>query len=456
MAVTFVGADAGVSGDYTSLSPTIHASAATGDVMLLWATVRNTAASVVAPTGWTVLASDTNVALYGKYKAASEATPSVTFTGGAVGDTTTAQVAVFRGLYLAANQGPTFQSNGSQQHIPLPAFTPARASSLLIVAGWKQDDWTSVTNLLTEIGEVSSLSGNDSGQVWSYQIQTSIAAGPAGPFNVNGGVAAISKSMEIALNQLPVISVLAQDVWPPRVQISVTDVVVGDTVSIYRVVAGVRTLVQGGSAVATDVSFLRIDATLPFGVPVSYVAVVSGMEVTSSAVTYVLTGGKVAVSDAIGDLSAEVVITAWPAKRRGRSATVFNVDGRNVVVAGSFAQAESDVEVYTEAYSSAESLTTLLENATQGIVQIRQPGGYDGVDGFYAVTAFEVKRFSQDGTDDRRLFALHLAEVDGWAATFQALGFTYADLATAYTGLTYASVAADYATYLLLDQADLS
>lgn len=253
------------------------------------------------------------------------------------------------------------------------------------------------------------------------------------------------------------ITVIQQAVYPPRTQITLSWLQAGDSVAIYRSVAGVRTLVQGASSTGvTDVAFFRIDGTLPFGVPVQYVGVISGAETISPPVTYTLPGGKVALSDPISALAAEVVIMSWPRKTRARNATVFKVNGENVVVMGDLVLPESDIELYTEAWSSTENLQELLENATQGIIMVRQPGGYDGVDGFFAVTSYEEVRFSQDGSDDRRRHVLHLVEVTGYADAFQALGFTYADLATIYTGLTYANLAADYATYIALTQADLS
>lgn len=253
------------------------------------------------------------------------------------------------------------------------------------------------------------------------------------------------------------ITVQTQDAWPPRVLVSVTSILVGDSVAIYRVVGTDRTLVQNGSTVSvTDVSFLRVDAELPFGTPVSYVAVINNDETDSAPITYTLLGGKVAVSDAISGLAAEVVIWAWPEKGYNRQATVFQPGGRNVVVAGDFGQFEADVTLYTDASSSAENLRAVLAAATQGIVQIRQPGGYDGIDCHAAVTAYAERRYSQDGSDEKRLHVLHLVEVDGWAVALSAAGFTYQDLADTYAGLTYANLNADYPTYLALAQGDFS
>lgn len=456
-AITFVAAGTAATGDYGSLTPALPAGSVTGDALLLFASVRNTAAIVGTPAGWTPLLADGNVLLCGKYQAAGEVAPTVTFTGGALGDTVLAQVAAFRTTNLSINAGPTGVSNGSAQNIALPAaLTPNRASSLMLVLGWKQDDWTTAT-ALTDIGQPFSTAGNDAGEVWNYTIQTAAAASPTGFFTVTGGAAAISKSYVLFLNQQAAISTTLQAVYPPRVLVSVTNLVLGDAVAVYRSVAGTRTLVQGGSSTAvTDPSFLRVDGTLPFGVPVSYVAVVNGVEYTTAAVTYTLPGGKVVVSDAVSALAAEVVIWAWPEKQRERQASVFRPAGRNVAVLGKLSKPTADVELYTDAFSSVEQLARVIENATQGIVQIRQPGGYAGVDGFYAVLRLRERRWSQDGSDEKRITTLSLVEVSGWADAFTALGFTYANLATVYTGLTYANLSADYATYLLLSQANLS
>jgi len=253
------------------------------------------------------------------------------------------------------------------------------------------------------------------------------------------------------------ITVIAQNVWPPRVQVAVAYLQVGDSISIYREIGNDRTLVQNGQSVSlTDVSFVRIDAELPFGTPVHYVAVINNDSTTSPDVTYTLPGGKVALSDAISGLSAEVVIWAWPDKAYNPQATVFKPAGRNVVVSGDLGQFTSIVEFYTDATSSAENVKALLDGATQGIILIRQPGGYDDVDCHVAILAYTPRRFSQDGSDPKRIHQVQVAEVTGWAAALAAAGFTYQNLADTYTGLTYANVAADYATYLALAEGDFS
>lgn len=249
-----------------------------------------------------------------------------------------------------------------------------------------------------------------------------------------------------------------QDAYPPRVLISVTGLTIGNTIILYRSVGGERAEVRAGYELAvTDSSFLRVDAELPFGVPVTYVAVVNGTtEYSVGPTTYVLPGGKVAVSDAILGISAEVVILAWPEKDHSRQASTFRVGGRNVVVSGALGQFESDVELFVETTSSRDNLAEVLREATESTVQVRQPGGYDGVDSYLAILGINERRFSQDGSDQRRVFAVRVAEVEPWAPTLEARGYTLLDIATAYTGLTLQDLADDYATLLDVAQGDYS
>lgn len=247
-----------------------------------------------------------------------------------------------------------------------------------------------------------------------------------------------------------------QDVYPPRVLLTAAGLTLGDSVDIYRSVGGERTAVRAGSSDAvTDTSFLTVDAELPFGTPVTYVLVVNdATEYTAGPTTYELPGGKVAVTDAITGQAAEVVILAWAEKAYGRQSSVFQVGGRNVVVAGPVVGFESTIELVTQSTSARDSLVDVLRDATEGIVQIRQPGGYDGVDSYVAVTSFTERRHSQDGSDPRRIIAVQAVEVDPWAAELEATGYTLQDIADAYTGLTLDDLEDDYATLLELAQGE--
>lgn len=256
----------------------------------------------------------------------------------------------------------------------------------------------------------------------------------------------------------PRLAVAVQDgVWPPRVVITVTDLTVGDNVVIYREIDGERTAVRSGTLdSATDPSFVVIDAEQPFGVEVSYIAVVEGSDLSAAPVTVELSGGQVALSDAITGQAAEVVITAWPEKTKTRRSSVYAVGGRNVVVAalrGGFAGA---IDVYTETETARLSVDELLEAATSGVIQLRQPGGYYGVDAYLAVLSDTEKRWSQDGSDERRIWTLDVVEVESWAASLEAAGFTLEDLAEAFDGQSLDQIDDVYTTLLEISQADLS
>lgn len=254
-----------------------------------------------------------------------------------------------------------------------------------------------------------------------------------------------------------ILSVTTQDVYPPRVLISVTGVTIGDSVELYRSVGGVRTAVRAGStASADDTSFLRTDAELPFGVPVTYVAIVEGVEYTAGPVTYELPGGKVVLSDAITGTAAEVTIMAWPEKQYARQSSRFRVGGRNVVVAGDLGMFEGLIELYVAVTSSRDNVMDLVANATEGVIQIRQLGGYDGIDCHVAVTAVTERRWSQDGSDQARRITLDAVEVEPWAPALEARGFTLQDIADAYEGQTLQDIAGDYPTLLDLAQGDFS
>lgn len=254
----------------------------------------------------------------------------------------------------------------------------------------------------------------------------------------------------------PRAAVSVQDTWPPRVVVTVTDLTYGDDVVIYREVDGERTAVRSGSVTANDPSVVVIDAELPFGVPITYIAVVEGSAIRVDTTTVDLPGGKVALSDPIAGDAAEVVITAWPDKSKARRSTVFAVGGRNVVVAGERGGFASTLDVYTETETTRLSLDTLLENATSGIVQLRQPGGYYGVDAYLAVLSDTEKRWSQDGSDERRVWTLEVVEVDAWPAELEAAAYTLEDLDALFSGQSLAEIAAAYATLLEISQAVLA
>lgn len=199
-AATFIGAGVAATGNNASVAPAVPSGEA-GDTLIGFATIRNSGTGTVdTPSGWETLLDFGNTRLFGKVAtAAAESAPTVTFTGGVANADTIAQVARFRNLPLRAYATATLL-NASAQNISYPALTVAHDDSVVLLAGWKQDDWTSVAGATgTEIGEPDTTTGDDAGQVWNYVIQTTASSIAASSFTVTGGVAAISRGLVLAL-----------------------------------------------------------------------------------------------------------------------------------------------------------------------------------------------------------------------------------------------------------------
>lgn len=442
MTITFVAAGAASTGNNASLAPAAPAGLAVGDLVIIHASIRNTGTGTVnTPTGWTLIRAQGSSALIGRFHPSGGAMPTVTFAGGVANADTIARAFAFRGVSTDALTASTTsgQANVSAANLAYPALNVPGNGHAVVLSAWKQDDATAYSTpaTFTAIGLTSTTTGDDASQADYYVIQTTEADVSSGTITVTGGAAAVSSAQLLALKPAAAIAAAEQDSYPPRVQVSVTGLTIGDDVALYRVVDGERTLVRGATSDAvTDPAYVVVDAEIPFGVPVSYVAVVEGqVEYATAAVTYELPGGTVVLSDAITGQAAEVIIGAAGEQAFNRDSARFRVAGRNVVVSGPPGQAEGTYELLTLTTSQHNTLMTLLATATAGVVQIRQPGysevtgdPYDGVDAYLAVDRVVVRRFSQDGSDPRRLTTIDYAETDGWAAALEARGFTLEDI----------------------------
>lgn len=195
----FVAAGTVAHASNASVTPTMPAGVQAGDLLLVLAAIRNSGTGTVnTPSGYTVLLTSGNMTLLGKVHTGTESAPTITFTGGAANADTSAQMAAFRGTGITVHAS-TAQLNASAQNIAYPAMDVSRANCVVVYAGWKADDWTSVTGPGTEIGEPDTTTGDDQGIVWAYTIQTTATAVAAGSFTVTGGAGAISRGAVIAL-----------------------------------------------------------------------------------------------------------------------------------------------------------------------------------------------------------------------------------------------------------------
>jgi hypothetical protein len=267
------------------------------------------------------------------------------------------------------------------------------------------------------------------------------------------GAGVFGASSQLALTE--------QDVYPTRGLLAATGLAEGNVVTISRRVAGstVRTVVRGAEGVEMEFdSLVRADAEAPYGVEVTYYLTVDGLDLDTVLHTYTLEGAKVALSDAISGAAAEVVVLSWPEKRRERASSVFAVGGRNIVVAGQRSGFSGSLDIFVETDDSKNNLLDLLNSATSGVLQIRCADGtvYNGFDAYFSVLTDTETRWSEDGSDERRIISLDVVETSPWAPTLDSSTFDYADVATAYTGLTYADLAADFPTYLDVALGDFS
>lgn len=462
--ITFVATAAAVSGVNASLSPALPAGVVAGDLVVIMATIRNVGAGAVdTPAGWTRMLTGVpnNMMLLGKFWTATDSMPTVTFTGGVALADTTARAIAFRGVapdLLAPNMAAL--TNVSAQNVAYPALVPGGTGRVMIVGGWKQGvatTWDTPAGF-TDLGLTSVAAGSGASMKWSYLIETTAVNVTAGSAILTGGAVNVSQGFTLALRPAAALTATAVNtVYPPRVLLTATGMDIGATITINRIVAGQRTPVRGANAVVTTAtSLVIVDAEIPFGVPVTYALTIVGDDATTSSVTYVLPGGKVVITDAITATAAEVVILSWPDQAQEAVSSVFVVDRRNIVVNGGLAQYRSTVDLFTETTAGGDQLDRLLNAATSGIVQVRQPGGYDGVDGYWAVLGVGKTRWSQDGSDQRRIWTVDVAEVDGWPAALLARGFVYQDVINKYVGLRYLNWSSDYATYLAAQQGDYS
>lgn len=207
-AATFVNVGAALSADNLSRTPSLPASVAAGDLLVIVAAIRSSGTGTVnVPSGYTRLPiwRDTdNVAVMAKVHSGSESNPTVTFNNGVAGDSTTAFVFAFRGTPVSLTDltdivvgDPLVQLNAAAQNIAYGGVYPwFQERCIQLIVGWKQDDYTSVAppTGFTEMIEASTTGGNDQSLYVAYKIDTTPTLTPEGSLAVTGGASAISRS----------------------------------------------------------------------------------------------------------------------------------------------------------------------------------------------------------------------------------------------------------------------
>jgi hypothetical protein len=252
----------------------------------------------------------------------------------------------------------------------------------------------------------------------------------------NTGVAGMLRVREASSS----ISVSAQSVFPPRNLVSATGLTGDDivTVSLLRQAGSDLESVRAGSSVDVtgQASFLRVDAEQPFGISLTYSAVLTDVNgtqwtITASPITSTVTSDV--ISDAIRGVGAAVKIESPLEWKRERDATQFNVNGRIVVVGKPRSTRSGTITVRTETDDDGDALNELLDSATEGTILVRKQVSLARLDGTYALIDDTE---SPNWYDTYRWFALNLAKADDWPAVMEAAGFTLQDIANNFSILS--------------------
>ncbi|PXY17344.1 hypothetical protein [Prauserella flavalba] len=216
--ISYIGAGTAAVNNNAPVTPALPAGLVDGDVMLIWTAIRNTEATVDTPAGWSKLVDAGNAALLGRRYTPGDTAPTVTFTGGVAGADTLAQCSAFRNAELVPAAANTVL-NAAEQDIPYPPLTVPGDNHLVLICGWKQDEWAGVGMPVTEIGEPSSVTGDDAGICWCYLIETDRIDVVSSFFDITGGAPAISRAVTAAFRPADLLSSEQTTVTPAMTRV---------------------------------------------------------------------------------------------------------------------------------------------------------------------------------------------------------------------------------------------
>jgi hypothetical protein len=214
--IEFVAAGSGTSGNNSSLVPGMPAGLTVGDLLIIYASIRNSGTGTVnVPAGWTLMRQYGNTSFLGRRYVSGDTAPTVTFTGGVANADTMARMGAFRRAELNPVTGVD-QLNASAQNIDSPALTIPDDDLAVIEATWKQDDYSSnsARSGYTSIGGVTATAGDDAAMSWWYRIQTTAADLAIHTHTVVGGAAAISRATIFVLEHAAYLNEQTANITP--------------------------------------------------------------------------------------------------------------------------------------------------------------------------------------------------------------------------------------------------
>jgi len=190
-------------GNNASVVPGLPSGLVDNDVIMMYAAIRNTAASVSVPAGWSTWVDGGNFKIFIRVWTTGVTAPTVAFTGGAAGDDTMARIIKVTNADFNIT-GLAMKSNASAADIAFdPMAVAGSYANLFVLVGWKQTTSTGDTppSGWTLISRDTATAGNDETGIW-YQ-KTSSANSVAGAITGLGGSAAVSKSTILRFTRRP-------------------------------------------------------------------------------------------------------------------------------------------------------------------------------------------------------------------------------------------------------------
>jgi len=186
-------------GNNATLNPPLPASPVVGQMMLLFVTHANTAASITTPTGWTRLAngSITNMAVFYRAYQTGDTAPSVAFTGGSAGDSCSAHIRAWTNAQAPIHV--VTQSNSSAQDVAYPGGTVPQNGVAWILHMWKKSNFTTGAIAPSSFGDPqggtnSAGANTESNLTWRTDATINLQTVLPGTSAYTGGSAAISKA----------------------------------------------------------------------------------------------------------------------------------------------------------------------------------------------------------------------------------------------------------------------
>lgn len=186
-------------GNNATLNPALPSGLAAGNMMVMFVTHQNLAASIVTPSGWTLVAGGaSNMAVFYRAYQTGDSAPSVAFSGGAAGNSCSAQIRAWSNAQAPVHAA--LLSNASAQDVATPGSTQLIPNLVWIMHEWKQATGTGA-GLPTgqfeadPIGGFNTAGANAESQViWRTKAETNAQIIPSGVTSWTGGSAAVSKA----------------------------------------------------------------------------------------------------------------------------------------------------------------------------------------------------------------------------------------------------------------------